>query len=511
MTLFLKQNMIEEAIKRFLSQNISIINTLLAVCLASSILLSSCMKAVENPQVVNENPQIFPDYVGVTIPAGIAPMNFNVIGEDVECVDVVAKGSKGGEMHVQGDYADFDIDEWHALTSQNKGAEIVFTVSVLSKAKWIQYKPFAMSVSNYPLDDYGITYRLLAPGYETAGNIGIYQRDIHSFDEDKIFHETAVPGQCMNCHTANRCNPEQFLIHLRGDKGGTIIQQKDKRVVMNTLTDQTRANCSYSYWHPNGKYIASSTNVIRQLFHVSDERRIEAFDTMSDVLVIDVDNNQLIVDERFQTNDFETYPVFSADGKTIFYCSSRYHQIPQELDSIKYSLCKVSFDVEKGCFGERIDTLLNAETLHKSFTFPRPSYDGKWLLLSVANYGNFPVNHKEADIQIMNLATGEMRSMDEINSDDVDSFHNWSSNSHWIVFSSRRGDGLFTKAYFSSIDEQGRGTKPFLLPQRNPLKYYSEQFQAFNCPDFTAGKVSFDARSAGKDVIDGNRTNVSVR
>lgn len=461
--------------------------------------------------MVNDVPNIFPDYIDVTIPAGIAPMNFNMLDDDVECVDVVAKGSKGGEMHTQGDYADFDIDEWHALTEQNKGGQILFTVSTLVDGRWRTYKSFVMNISTYPLDDYGITYRLIYPGYETGGNLGIYQRDIHSFSESKILHETAVPGQCMNCHTANRCNADEFLIHLRGDKGGTIVQQQGGRLVLDTMTDSTHANCSYSYWHPDGRYIASSTNIIRQLFHVTDTHRIEAFDTMSDVLVIDTKTNQLILDDRLQTRDFETYPVFSADGKTLYYCSSRYCEIPTQLDSIRYSLCKVAFDASSGRYGDKIDTLFNAEALRKSFTFPRPSYDGKWLMLSVADYGCFPVNHKEADLYLMNLATGELRNMEEVNSDDVESFHNWSSNSHWFVFSSRRGDGLFTKSYIASLDDQGRATKPFLLPQRNPLKYYAEQFQAFNCPDFTAAKVSFDARSAGNEVMEGKRTKCMVR
>ena len=65
--------------------------------------------------MVNDLPKIYPDYVGVTIPAEIAPLNFNFSDEDIDLMDVVVKGSKGGELHAQGDYADFDIDDWHAL------------------------------------------------------------------------------------------------------------------------------------------------------------------------------------------------------------------------------------------------------------------------------------------------------------------------------------------------------------------------------------------------------------
>lgn len=475
------------------------------------LLFASCETNVENAQKVKSVPKIFPDYVDVTIPVGIAPMNFALLDDDEGIIDVVVRGSKSGEMHVQGKYADFDVDEWHKLTEQNKGGELVFTLCAEKDGKWYQYDDFKMYVSEYSLDDFGLTYRRIAPGYEVGGNIGIYQRDIHTFDEFAIMEETAVPGQCMNCHTANRCSADEFLIHLRGDKGGTVVQKDGKQTWLNTKTDSTKANCGYSYWHPSGNYIASSINSIHQLFFVRKERRIEVFDTMSDVLVIDTRTNELILDERLQTEDFETYPVFSADGKTLYYCSAKYFEMPTEYEKARYSLCKIGFDAKTGKYGEKIDTLLNAEKDSLSYTYPRPSYDGKWLMYNVADFSNFPVNHKESDLWLMNLSTCERRPLKEVNSDDSDSFHNWSSNSHWFVFSSRRGDGMYNLAYISSLDDEGKATKPFLLPQRNPKKFYAELFDSYNCPDFTKDKVDYDIRSGARECMSGERVNVKVK
>lgn len=56
--------------------------------------------------------------------------------------------------------------------------------------------------------------------------------------------------------------------------------------------------------------------------------------------------------------------------------------------------------------------------------------------------------------------------IDEVNSDDTESFHNWSSNSHWFVFSSRRDNGLYTYLYIAGVDADGKVTKPFMLPQK---------------------------------------------
>ncbi len=499
---------------------------------------TSCVRQVENAQKVDKLPSIFPDYIDVTIPVDIAPMDFSMSDEKVECIDVIAKGSKGGEIHSQGEFADFDIDEWHELTRQNEGGDIIFTVCTYEGGKWIQYKDFKMYVSKYHLDDYGLTYRLIPPGYEVGGNIGIYQRDIHTFDEYAIIEETAVPGQCMNCHTANKCSADEFLIHLRGDKGGTMVQMNGKQSWLNTKTDSTKANCGYSYWHPSGKYIASSINSIHQLFFTGYESRIEVFDTMSDVLVIDTRNNELILDERLQTEDYETYPVFSADGKTLYYCTAKYCELPTEYEKAKYSLCSIPFDEKTGKFGAKVDTLLKAPQPPKgasirvadnrnsisdqaparplggsggSFTYPRPSYDGKWLMYCVADYSNFPVNHKESDLWIMDLKTGTNRPLKEVNSNDSESFHNWSTDSHWFVFSSRRRDSMYNLAYIASIDDEGKVTKPFLLPQKNPRKFYDESFDSFNCPDFTKDKVDFDVRQGGRECMSNDRVQVTVR
>jgi dipeptidyl aminopeptidase/acylaminoacyl peptidase len=129
----------------------------------------------------------------------------------------------------------------------------------------------------------------------------------------------------------------------------------------------------------------------------------------------------------------------------------------------------------------------------------------------VTSRSNFPVFHKDADLWLMDLKTGESRPLTEANSDNTDSYHNWSENSHWFVFSSKREDGMFAHLYFASIDEQGRVTKPFLLPQRNPRKFYSEQFDSYNVPDFTKKKVDFDIREARKQVFRNERIQGKIK
>ena len=171
---------------------------------------------------------------------------------------------------------------------------------------------------------------------------------------------------------------------------------------------------------------------------------------------------------------------------------------------------RVSFDPETGQLGE-IETVIPASRDSHSIAFPRPSYDGRWLMYNQADFGVFPISHKEADLWLMDLSTGETRPIDEVNSPFSESFHNWSSNSRWFLFSSRRADGLYVQIYIASIDENGHCTKPFVLPQKNPRKLYHGTLYSYNAPDFTKTKVHFDTRGVYREVFSDKRIQATVK
>ena len=106
------------------------------------------------------------------------------------------------------------------------------------------------------------------------------------------------------------------------------------------------------------------------------------------------------------------------------------------------------------------------------------------------------------------MKTGTYRNLEEVNSDDTESYHNWSSNSHWFVFSSRRGDGLYTRLYISSVDGQGRIGKPFLLPQQDPYTFYDQLIYSYNVPEFVSAPVQWDKREMAKGLMSKERVKV---
>jgi len=461
--------------------------------LSSLSLLIGCNETVKSPLIVKSAPAIYPDYVDVTVPSTIAPLNFTVKTEKFDLIDIEVTGKIKGSMHVQDkEIIQFSEKEWHSLLSQNKGADLNIVVSLKSNGVWKQFKSFPIYVSNYSID-YGLVYRLIAPGYEVYSKMGIYQRDLSTFDQKPIIENTLIPGTCVNCHAFNKNNPNSMSLHLRGAQGATMLLVDGKMELLNTKTDSTLSACVYPYWHPSGNFIAYSVNKTKQAFHEVRNERVEVFDEASDVVVYNVRTNQLTSTKFLRTEALETFPVFSPDGKTLYFCSSKKQDIQTGYKNIKYSLCKIDFNPATGAFGNKVDTLVSAALTGKSVSFPRPSFDGKFLMFTLSNYGNFSIWHREADLYLLTLKTGTFRSIKEVNSAETESFHDWSSNSRWFVFSSRRDDGLYTRPYFASIDEKGNVTKPFMLPQQDP-RFYDSSLTSYNVPEFVTSKVKVNVR-----------------
>lgn len=476
--------------------------------------VSSCtMESVRDARQETAHPKIYPDYVGVTIPVNIAPLNFCMADENALLIDAVVTDKHGNSLHSQGDESlDFDIDGWHKLLDNNRGENLTVTVSAKYEDGWHTYLPFFICVSKDSID-YGICYRLIEPGYEVWSKMGIYERDLSSFCERALIENTQFDG-CVNCHSLNRGNSADMSIHVRGPHGATLLRNKGGDfTAYNTKTAETLGLCVYPYWHPSGRYIAYSTNATSQLFHGSDHNRVEVFDTASDLQVYDVEKNELLLSPLLSKDSiYETYPVFSADGRSLYFCAAC--AIPEnslKLDSIHYNLCRIDFDPATSRFGNRIDTIIYAEAQRKSISFPRPSYDGRFLCYTLSDYGQFSIWHHEADLYLLNLSTGDSRPMTGANSEDTESFHNWSTNSRWLVFSSRRDDGLFTRPYFCHVDAKGTVSKAFMLPQRNPRRFYRERFFSFNVPDFIIAPTHLNTYKACRIINDEYRKSFGVR
>ena len=188
-------------------------NTFLSFYLFTFLLfLAACTETVSDAKQENALPQIYPDYLGVTIPVNIAPLNFCMADEKASFVDAIVSDRHGHTLHSQGkESVDFDVDDWHTLLGQNRGDSLSVSVSAKYEDGWHTYSPFSIYVSPDSID-YGICYRLIEPGYEVWSKMGIYERDLSTFDERALIENTQFEG-CVNCHSFNRGNPADMSLH----------------------------------------------------------------------------------------------------------------------------------------------------------------------------------------------------------------------------------------------------------------------------------------------------------
>lgn len=446
-------------------------------------LLSSCR---EVPcESTGSLPEMFPDYSGVTIPANIAPLNFRFDGE---CRDAILELSSGDlSFTVRGPEFDIPLKKWRALTST--GEDIVMKVSARKDGVWESYLPFTVYVSEDSIDSH-IAYRLIDPGYESWGSMGIYQRCIEDFTETAVITNSSTGNNCMNCHSFAGRDPSRMVFHMRAKNGGTYVTSGSQIRKLNTKTPQTIAATVYPQWSDDGRYIAFSVNDIWQVFHSTKANRIEVYDSAADVVVYDAADDELVSTPLLMQEDvLETFPSFSPDGRTLYFCSSPRQDVPDDYEKIRYSICSIPFNPDDCSFGSIVDTLFNAGTTGRTATFPRVSPDGRWLMFASSAYGCFNIWHKDADLYVIDLHKGEIRPVEEANSDDAESYHSWSSNGRWFVFGSRRMDGLFTRPYICHFDKDGKCSKPFLLPQKKS-SFYKDSFKSYNIPEFVSGPVT---------------------
>ncbi len=455
---------------------------LLALLLVA--VFSGCGPGAASPArtvAVDAPPVLFPDYTDIVVPPNIAPLHFRIQEKGI-AFRVVLRSATGKPLHIVSSDPLIRIPErkWRKLLDRNRGKQLSIDVSVQRPdGIWNHFATVTDTIAEEEIDRY-LVYRLINPGYRLWDAMGIYSRDLSNFTEQPVIRNDLAEKNCINCHSFCRNSPDRVLFHIRGRLGGTVIITDGHLRKINTKAAQALSAGVYPAWHPDGNCIAFSVNTIAQEFYSAGPRSICVFDRASDLMVYNVETDSITTTPRIATADLENMPTWSPDGAYLYFCSATRPPEGHAVDSVQYSLLRIAYDAKRNVWGS-VDTVLSHKEAGGSISWPRISPDGRFLLFCLSDYGYFTIYNPLSDLRIMDLKTGNRRLLD-INSNRVESYHSWSSNGRWFVFSSKRRDGLLARPYFAYFDRCGGVHKAFLLPQKDP-SFYDTFLKNYNIPE----------------------------
>lgn len=454
-------------------------------------------------------PSISPDYTGIVIPPNIAPLNFRVVEPGYGYfVRLSSDGAAPIELSASDGHFRIPEAAWRGLLDKSKGHSLRIEVAVKNASgAWTRFDAIENTVAQELVDSH-VAYRRMAPWYQTYGEIGIYQRNLETFAERAILKNSDFTGRaggtCINCHAFSANRPDRMTIHARFPFVMFLARGKEVATI-ETRTEFNKGPFAYTAWHPGGRWAVYSVNKILQMFHTVGETR-DIFDFTSDLLLYDIDTNTVTTTSDISRPDqLETFPGWSPDGRCLYFC--RTPALPGDAVAryreVKYDLMRISFDPETASWGT-LETVLASAELGKSVGLPRPSPDGRHVLLCLFDYGTFPIFQESSDLYMLDLETRALEPL-ACNSNKSEAWHSWSTNGRWIVFSSKRSDGLLARLYLSYIDTEGRASKAFVLPQEDPA-YYDAFAETYSAPEFIQGPVEVSREALAAALRNGTPT-----
>lgn len=486
-------------------------------------LFTACGVNVERPTDftnVDEAANIYPDYRNITIPCNIAPLNIQVKSDakayfaSIACgnQEVIAGAGEDGKLF-------FDEAAWKELLTASKGKQLKVNIYAETEGGWVKHPEYTIDVAQEEIDPF-LTYRLIEPSYELYRQLGIYQRNVTNFDEKVVYENNpeynSEDNHCINCHNFQNYSTDNMLFHVRAGHGGTVFIQNGKVRKLNMKSDSILYSTVYPTWHREKPWVVFSSNRTGQAFHMIHGQKIEVIDYGSDLVFFDVEKETLT--NILKTDDvMETFPCWAPDGSKVYYCAAQTpylkgldtkaasDAILPRYDSIRYNLMSIPFDAQTKTFGTP-EVEVDCNAMGKSAAVPKVSPDGRFVLFTMADYGQFHIWHHSADLYVKDLQSGEVRPLDKANSFAADSYHSWSSNGRWLVVASRREDGSYSRPYIAYFDKEGKAHKAFLLPQKDP-EFNLLRMKSYNVPEFSKNAITVSSETLKEVIYDDKKAN----
>lgn len=393
------------------------------------------------------------------------------------------------------------IEDWNEIKRRSAERDAVVTVTAAPSG---ESTSVAIRTSEHPVGD-ALFYREVPLPFLTAvqdpSRIRWRFGTVDSEDAPPIVLED-LPV-CGNCHSfADDGSTLGLDVDYGNDKGGYAIlpvsrqmELDDEKII--TWSDYERDDGELTFGllsqvSPDGRYVISTVKDRAVFVATPGIEFSQLFFPIKGILVVyDTETGTYAPLPGADDPAYvQSNPTWSPDGESIVFARAKVYQkdsvanassilldendVPEFIEDeepFKFDLYRVPFNEGRG--GEALP-IEGASHDGMSNFFAKFSPDGKWIVFCKAE--NYMLLMPDSELYIVPAEGGEARRL-RANTKRMNSWHSFSSNGRWLVFSSKAFTP-YTQLLLTHIDEQGRSTPPVVLER------FTGSDRAANIPEF---------------------------
>ncbi len=236
---------------------------------------------------------------------------------------------------------------------------------------------------------------------------------------------------------------------------------------------------------PNGKFVVSTVDEEVFIVNFNSYKYIQVFYPTRGILAwYSREKGEVTPLPGADNRDYvHCTPVWTPDGDTLIFARAKAREpyikdrpMPKfpgdSLETpIQYNLYKMPFNQGRGGVAMPIE---GASFNGMSNTFPKVTPDGKYVVFVKCKNGQ--LMRPDGKLWIVPISGGKARPM-KCNTEEMNSWHSFSPNGKWMVFSSK-SRGFYTKMFLTHLDANGNSSPALLLPNSTAAN------RAVNLPEF---------------------------